>query len=408
MANSNVIKLDRESMEWRISTRRMEAESLWKRNNQLTKFYTPNNTIYDVYKRGYWKRDRWVVEGLFRAGSNVMIVGESNVGKTYIILDMLLNIVLGRKWFNMYKCDVGPTIYTGGEGNKDFIIRRIVNLLNGYGVSYNDFMREYEKCFIISMPEDYMSKSVTPLADEKYQEEMLQFYASIPFEQRPRGFGEDPITALHPEVDKNPHLIKKTINFLTMRNRICDAITVLAHHPKKNQQQGGKMARRDRIRGESSWVNFLDDVYYVEADDKNPETILFFADKARDGIAPRDKNAVFGVHRSFEDYDGVPGASPGAIKTTSFETKWVGHKKPEAKGTKIMQDALHTILELLKQTDGALTADGIVAALGMEKNTAVTAIDQLARDGKVFPVLEHDEHGVPMQGGFAAVKPVKS
>jgi hypothetical protein len=118
MANSNVIKLDRESMEWRISTRRMEAERLWKRNNQLTNFYTPNNTIYDVYKRGYWKRDRWVVEGLFRAGSNVMIVGESNVGKTYIILDMLLNIVLGRKWFNMYKCDVGPTIYTGGEGNR--------------------------------------------------------------------------------------------------------------------------------------------------------------------------------------------------------------------------------------------------------------------------------------------------
>lgn len=64
-----------------------------------------------------------LVQGLIDFQSGVLLFGESNVGKSFIALDLAFNISLGRDWFGK-KVKLGACVYVAAEAGRS-IAKRI-------------------------------------------------------------------------------------------------------------------------------------------------------------------------------------------------------------------------------------------------------------------------------------------
>ena len=132
----------RTSVLWRRSTRILEDEIGWDAvGTSWSELLCPQKDIFDVYEEGGWSIDTWIIDGLVRAGSNTLIIGESNVGKTYLALALSVSIASGEPFLTHFDCDTGPVIYMGGEGDKEMLVRRIHNICLGLEINPRDFMK---------------------------------------------------------------------------------------------------------------------------------------------------------------------------------------------------------------------------------------------------------------------------
>jgi RecA-family ATPase len=381
------------STEYRNGLRAVEDEPTWAQPCEwLDEFFCPTENLQKCFLDGRWKVDRWVIDGIIRSGSICLVAGPSNVGKTYIALDLILSVVLGEPFLGHFTCDRGPAIYIGGEGNKDMIVRRIVNILRGRGLNENEFFTsEKWKHLKVSLPSDFGKKYPAPLQNEAYMAELKWRLSSIPPQSRPRIFVWDPLSALVKDVDHDPGVIQQVINNMRDLNRLCDACSLILHHPKK-AQTGAPNDRRNMIRGESSWINFVDDVLVVESDSENPNYISFWSNKSRDSASAKDSEAMFNATRTFAPIqEQIPGASPGAVQRVVHY--YVSKKRQEEAEQRTKDDKdyaalLREVEAIISRSAKPLTQIEIFRAYG-ERRPAVAdgslelALSQLVTSAKV-------------------------
>jgi KaiC/GvpD/RAD55 family RecA-like ATPase len=62
--------------------------------------------------------NRELIKGLIGRGTTVMIYGEAGCGKTFLTLDLALNIAAGRNWFGMKTPLPGKVIYVAAEAGR--------------------------------------------------------------------------------------------------------------------------------------------------------------------------------------------------------------------------------------------------------------------------------------------------
>lgn len=380
-----------------LSTERISAEHFvdneegWpKAGEKLNNFFCPNETLLDVYNSGRWKIDKWVIDGLVRAGSICLMAGASNVGKTYLALDLAVCVAMKEAFLGDLVCDVGPVVYVGGEGDKAMLLRRLVGILRGRGYNENEFFRtEMWKRIVISMPSDYAHKVAYPLANVGYISRLMENLSQIPKQNRPKLFIFDPLSALVPDVDRDPSKVKEVINNLRNLNILCDSCSMILHHLKK-VQANAPTDHRNLIRGESSWINFVDDVLVAEGDPEKPDCIQLWSNKARDSKSPKDGAPVKSLVRTFESLadDEVPGSSPGAIQRVKHFHISVGRREQideRLKSDEKFPDMILSVKTALEQIGHPATVTEIAAKIGVPSSDLqfADAVLQLSRDGLI-------------------------
>ncbi len=70
------------------------------------------------------KKIDWLVDGMIKQGSLVMLGGEPAGGKTYVAIEMMLAVATGKPMFDQYPTKQGEAIYIACEG-RDSVLRRV-------------------------------------------------------------------------------------------------------------------------------------------------------------------------------------------------------------------------------------------------------------------------------------------
>jgi len=93
----------------------------------------------------------WLVDDYILQGTQVQVVGESGLGKTFLTIDLALSIVTGKKW-NSRDVKQGPVAYINAEGHTGFRHR-----LKGWSVKHKP-LKDVPFC-LSNGPIDMMCKS---------------------------------------------------------------------------------------------------------------------------------------------------------------------------------------------------------------------------------------------------------
>jgi len=75
----------------------------------------------------------WLIKGIFRAQSQVVLYGQSGHGKSFVALDMALSIATGRSWLG-HATTQGPVVYVVSEGGRG-THNRVVAWMEGHQVT---------------------------------------------------------------------------------------------------------------------------------------------------------------------------------------------------------------------------------------------------------------------------------
>ena len=93
----------------------------------------------------------WLVDDYILQGTQVQIVGESGLGKTFLAIDLALSIVTGKQW-NSRNVKQGPVAYINAEGHTGFRHR-----LKGWSIKHKP-LKDVPFC-LSNGPIDMISKS---------------------------------------------------------------------------------------------------------------------------------------------------------------------------------------------------------------------------------------------------------
>ena len=75
----------------------------------------------------------WLIKGIFRAESQVLLYGPSGHGKSYVALDMALSIATGTPWHGR-PVKKGPVVYVVSEGGRG-IVKRVIAWMEEHDVA---------------------------------------------------------------------------------------------------------------------------------------------------------------------------------------------------------------------------------------------------------------------------------
>jgi hypothetical protein len=80
----------------------------------------------------------WIVESIIPPGGLVFMPGNSGVGKTWLILTLIIAIATGRPWLGKFKVKQGPVLVVDRE-NSDLLLRiRLLKILKAMNVNPKD------------------------------------------------------------------------------------------------------------------------------------------------------------------------------------------------------------------------------------------------------------------------------
>jgi hypothetical protein len=400
-----VLKLPHpDSLEYRRSTRILEEEQIdWVTSTQyIRSFCNPTKTLLNIYEEGKWKVDRWLIEGLIRLGETNLAVGGSNVGKTYLLGgDLVFSVLTGEKFLGRYPTDVGSVWYLGGEGDENMLVRRMVNVCLARNYDPTLFFRKYWPRLFFMMPENYTYLYGSPYSSRDFRTQYIERILSTPINARPKLLIGDPLTGLVKDADSDPEEVQSVINWQRKAAQLSDAAFMTLHHPKKTQANG-PTDRKNLIRGESSWLNFVDNVFYLEAEEDDNNLILWYTEKSRDSSAANSGGPTLAIKRNFEEPTNLPqdlqNIAPGVLWKASHicvsapEPKKKGKNKKEkvedAPAQVVTQQLLisaNEVHRVLLKAQKTLSRIELRDALPtMNEITFQDALSQLVKDNRIL------------------------
>ena len=276
-------------------------------------------------KKGAWAMEDWVVEGLFLEGHIGLLVGDAGTGKSLAALDLMIAAVSGGKWLGHFECTTSPVVYLAGEGKVDENTAHMLGLLMGRGEDIPTFLQRCGARVQLITPSNAKITADAPLSSDAWWENTKALVESTyPKEARPKLWIFDPLLALMNSTDKADD-VRPFIARCRWLAEQTGGYVLLVHHTKKSQ--GGQLSRREKIRGESMWVNLCDDVLCMEQDQDDPKLAHLYANKLKRG-ASDDTKPLCHIARAFNTvteatfrevlkYTGVPCTgeeSPSSLK----------------------------------------------------------------------------------------------
>src|SRR5262249_37332208 len=82
----------------------------------------------------------WFVEDHIPLRQVMLLSGSGGVGKSILLVQLLVASVLGRKWIGTMEPIQGPTIYLAAEEDQDELWRRLIPILKYYGATFADLI----------------------------------------------------------------------------------------------------------------------------------------------------------------------------------------------------------------------------------------------------------------------------
>jgi hypothetical protein len=85
-----------------------------------------------------------VVDGLLREGETANIVSGSKVGKSWLVYDLLLSIIMGQDFIGRFKCSPGRVLLIDNELHQSTIANRIQSVANAKGIRAEQYRMDLD------------------------------------------------------------------------------------------------------------------------------------------------------------------------------------------------------------------------------------------------------------------------
>jgi hypothetical protein len=307
---------------WDLETKRAERALKgegggWAETTRVLNGLVSYTTVMDVFKRGRWRVNNWLIEDFLRKESVVILAGEAGTGKTYLAFDVIFSIISGCPWLSRFKCDQGPAYYHGAEGDADALVRRLIGIGIGRQFDEDSFSKVMDDCLSWTVPGADSKTPPVCLNSPEWRNAFLYYMRERDEAFRPVLFVFDPLLGLVQNVDTDPALAVEVMKWGLELAKVCNACVLFLHHTNKREES----SRRNRIRGESAWTNLATAAYVLERTD-DPEVVKLYDSKQRDDECLGDSAPKFGILKSFrpilEPKGLAAGSEPGVIKEVRF------------------------------------------------------------------------------------------
>lgn len=177
----------------------------------------------------------WLVSGILQRSTTTLVVGSGNVGKTFVWLDVCLNIAYGDKWLNR-KTRQGRVLYIYAEGSGG-LKQRIKAWLTDHGKSLTDLT---DQITFIPRPVNLLTNQVELL---NTIEKSVKIYG-----QAPEELVIDTFSMCAGGVDENSNSqVAQYLETASMIKLKYGCHVTIIHHVNKNGSYRGASALRDNV-----------------------------------------------------------------------------------------------------------------------------------------------------------------
>ena len=220
------------------------VNSIWRKHFKDNPEDTPINEIISG-RQSYKIKDLkdlpkvgWVVKGIVPKKGIVTIYGASGSSKSFVAIDLAMNLALGNAWFGIPVTTKVPVVYVALEG-----FTGVVKRLQGWCKHYKWYPNNLE-----------VTRDELLLAENKSVDDFISFY-------RGREFSGgiviiDTLNNACPNIDENhAGAMSGVIYNLKRIQTELDCTVLIIHHSGKNEENG--------MRGSSSLKASMDSVLHV-------------------------------------------------------------------------------------------------------------------------------------------------
>lgn len=297
---------------------------------------------FDIYTRSEAKdlgAPGWVMKWVLQEGSLVRVIAPPNKGKSFMVLDWAVHLVLGWDWHRHKVKKARRVLYVSAEG---LPLRR---------------MDAWERHHRRDIPDTLVLRTGMNISDpgdvETLKEDIKEFNSNVLIidTQQRAGFEE------------GADMAGESINELDrLRAEFPNLVVILVHHPGKDTSRGG--------RGFSGYFGALDFEFQIDAEDPHDLMTLKRTKQRDDGFFPEKAFRLEKVILGYDE-DGDEISSCVLLEAEPEE-----ELSDEEKVIRALQKA---------QAAGTLLGRSEVAeAAGIADASAKTVVDALIEDNKAI------------------------
>lgn len=192
----------------------------------------------------------WMIEGMWTAHAKGLLVGQPNLGKTWVALEMLISVVSGLPCFDHFiPREVGPALLIEQEGSLTNLNRRFHMLAKGRNLTSASLANLHHMSFQFPKVPDNEKEIITLL--KQYGIKFVVFDSLVRFHNKDENSSTD------------MRLVLESFSRINMET---GASVLLIHHLAK-QSGESKRGIWDRVRGTSDFVAWRDCMLGLEGNE---------------------------------------------------------------------------------------------------------------------------------------------
>lgn len=162
---------------------------------------------------------QFVVDGLFRSGETVNVIGAPKAGKSFLLMQMLLSIASGRDWLGRATLQ-GPVLLIDNELHRETLLDRFKRVANAMAIDFDAIDFDVTSLRGQLRDIDWIQKYVSRLAKTYCAIGIDAFYRTLP-----KGISESDNAQM-----------ASVYNLIDLLASNSDAAIILNHHASKGEQ----------------------------------------------------------------------------------------------------------------------------------------------------------------------------
>lgn len=278
----------------------------------------------------------WLIEGLWTAHAKGLLVGQPNLGKTWIALDMLISFVSGLPCLGRFiPARTGNALLIEQEGSMANLNRRFHMLAKGRGLSPESFRRLYHMSFQFPKVPGNEPELIALIKSQAI--EFVVF---------------DSLVRFHDKDENSASEMRMVLESFTRINIETGAAVLLIHHLGKSGDS--KRGIWERVRGTSDLVAWRDCLLGLQGEEGSDTVTCSFQFRDAENPAPIQIQRILD-----KEINSV------VMKTVSFDE------------TDEFKDKLEKVYSVIRVHFGEATKEEIWKGLGGSRNKAWKFIEFL-------------------------------
>lgn len=270
----------------------------------------------------------WMIEGLWTAHAKGLLVGQPNLGKTWVALDMLISVATGLPCLGKFApIQTGPVLLIEQEGSLANLNRRFHMLAKGRGLQASALRHLHHMSFQFPKVPDNEKEIIALMKGQGIK--FVVFDSLVRFHSKDENSSTD------------MRLILESFSRINMET---GASLMLIHHLAK-QSAESKKGIWERVRGTSDFVAWRDCMMGLEGMEGDEHATCSF--QFRDAENPGQIQII----RTLDESTGAM-----AMRTIGIEE------------TEDFQDRAEKAYSILRANFGGLSRDNLVKKLGGKRN----------------------------------------